>query len=363
MTTTSFAMQDASRRAIYPGTLSQSTGDAVPEWLRMVAIQRLGAALGTAIAGEVRFDAAARAAYASDASNYRQVPVGVVLPRTVEDVVAAVARCARTMARRSSPRGGGTSHVRPERQRGAWSSTAPSTSTACSQSIRRRARARVEPGSGVRRPARGGRAPRPYLRARPGDALALHPRRHDRQQLLRPALGDGGQDRGKHRAPGGADLRRRAFLVWPHRCVEMQRILSLGGRQGRDLFRAANARRPIRRPDPRALPADPPARLGLQPGRAAARERLQRGARAGRQRKAPAHSRCRPGAAGEKPRRRVLVVRGFADIFAAGDAVPRSAGRRADRLRGPGRRHHRRAARARAAGWPTSHCCRRARPG
>src|SRR6267142_462360 len=59
----------------------------------MVAFQRLAVAMGTAIAGEVRFDNAARAAYASDASNYRQVPIGVVLPRTVEDVVASVALC------------------------------------------------------------------------------------------------------------------------------------------------------------------------------------------------------------------------------------------------------------------------------
>ena len=74
----------------------------------MVAFERLGAALGVALAGEVRFDAAARAAYASDASNYRQVPVGVVLPRSVEDVVAAVALC-REHGAAILPRGAGTS--------------------------------------------------------------------------------------------------------------------------------------------------------------------------------------------------------------------------------------------------------------
>ena len=74
----------------------------------MVAFQRLADALGTALAGEVRFDPAARAAYASDASNYRQVPVGVVLPRTVEDVVAAVALC-RSHGAALLPRGAGTS--------------------------------------------------------------------------------------------------------------------------------------------------------------------------------------------------------------------------------------------------------------
>src|SRR6185312_2966485 len=74
----------------------------------MVAVERLGVALGSAIAGEVRFDDAARAAYASDASNYRQVPVGVVLPRSPEDVVAAVALC-RAHDAAILPRGAGTS--------------------------------------------------------------------------------------------------------------------------------------------------------------------------------------------------------------------------------------------------------------
>jgi FAD/FMN-containing dehydrogenase/Fe-S oxidoreductase len=57
----------------------------------MVDLRRLEARLRGAIAGEVRFDKGARAAYAADASNYRQVPLGVVLPRSVEDIVAAMA--------------------------------------------------------------------------------------------------------------------------------------------------------------------------------------------------------------------------------------------------------------------------------
>ncbi len=68
----------------------------------------LHAALAKAIRGEVRFDAGARAAYSADASNYRQVPVGVVLPRSVEDVVAAVAAC-REHGVPILARGGGTS--------------------------------------------------------------------------------------------------------------------------------------------------------------------------------------------------------------------------------------------------------------
>src|SRR6185503_8560487 len=66
------------------------------------------AALRAVIQGEVRFDAGARAAYASDASNYRQVPIGVVLPRSAEDIVAAIAVC-REHEAPVLPRGGGTS--------------------------------------------------------------------------------------------------------------------------------------------------------------------------------------------------------------------------------------------------------------
>ncbi|HEV8599019.1 MAG TPA: FAD-binding and (Fe-S)-binding domain-containing protein [Gemmatimonadales bacterium] len=60
------------------------------------------------IGGEVRFDAGSRAAYSTDASNYRQVPLGVVIPRDTEDVVATVALC-RKYAVPLTSRGGGTS--------------------------------------------------------------------------------------------------------------------------------------------------------------------------------------------------------------------------------------------------------------
>jgi len=71
-------------------------------------MKELRAALAAAVAGEVRFDAGARAAYASDASNYRQVPIGVVLPRSADDMVAALAAC-RAHGAPVLARGGGTS--------------------------------------------------------------------------------------------------------------------------------------------------------------------------------------------------------------------------------------------------------------
>src|ERR1700731_5319404 len=43
--------------------------------------------------GEARFDRGSRALYASDASNYRQIPIGLVIPRDSGDVIAALAAC------------------------------------------------------------------------------------------------------------------------------------------------------------------------------------------------------------------------------------------------------------------------------
>ncbi len=66
------------------------------------------AALRERVDGEVRFDAGSRAAYSTDASNFRQVPIGVVIPRTVEAAEEAVAVC-REHGLPLVSRGGGTS--------------------------------------------------------------------------------------------------------------------------------------------------------------------------------------------------------------------------------------------------------------
>lgn len=65
-------------------------------------------ALRQAVSGEVRFDAGSKALYATDGSNYRQVPIGVVIPKTRQDVIATVAACRQFGAPLLS-RGGGTS--------------------------------------------------------------------------------------------------------------------------------------------------------------------------------------------------------------------------------------------------------------
>jgi FAD/FMN-containing dehydrogenase/Fe-S oxidoreductase len=68
----------------------------------------LAAELKRELRGEVRFDDGSRALYATDASNYRQVPIGVVMPRDASDVVAAVA-LARKHGAPILGRGAGTS--------------------------------------------------------------------------------------------------------------------------------------------------------------------------------------------------------------------------------------------------------------
>ncbi|MEV1329413.1 FAD-binding and (Fe-S)-binding domain-containing protein [Micromonospora costi] len=73
-----------------------------------IDLAALAADLRAEVDGEVRFDAGSRGAYSTDASNYRQIPLGVVVPRTVDAAVAAVAACRRHGAPLVS-RGGGTS--------------------------------------------------------------------------------------------------------------------------------------------------------------------------------------------------------------------------------------------------------------
>jgi len=72
------------------------------------AARELEAKLRAVIRGEVRFDPAGRALYATDASNYRQTPIGVVLPCDVADVEATIAAC-RDLGAAILPRGAGTS--------------------------------------------------------------------------------------------------------------------------------------------------------------------------------------------------------------------------------------------------------------
>lgn len=73
-----------------------------------IDVAGLRAALTDRVDGEVRFDTGSRASYATAGSNYRQVPIGVVVPRTVEAGAETVAVC-REFGAPVLSRGGGTS--------------------------------------------------------------------------------------------------------------------------------------------------------------------------------------------------------------------------------------------------------------
>ncbi len=62
------------------------------------------------LAGEVMFDRFTRGRYATDASHYQMMPVGVVTPRTIDEANRAIA-IARTEGVSVTPRGGGTSQA------------------------------------------------------------------------------------------------------------------------------------------------------------------------------------------------------------------------------------------------------------
>ena len=62
-------------------------------YLDRIDVGALERSLRERVDGEIRFDDGSRALYAADASNYRHVPIGVVIPQTVEAVVATVAAC------------------------------------------------------------------------------------------------------------------------------------------------------------------------------------------------------------------------------------------------------------------------------
>ena len=97
---------DASRSSFAQNDLPPSSHaariDSFPE------AEALEHQLRTNIRGEVRFNRGSRAAYSMDASNYRQIPIGIVIPRDEGDVITTVSLCRKFRAPILS-RGGGTS--------------------------------------------------------------------------------------------------------------------------------------------------------------------------------------------------------------------------------------------------------------
>src|SRR5579859_2074519 len=90
-----------------PATLPPSSHDK-SKHQKFPQAQELERALKEVIKGEVRFSDGDRALYATDGSNYRQIPIGVVVPRDVEDAIATMRLC-RMHGAPVLSRGGGTS--------------------------------------------------------------------------------------------------------------------------------------------------------------------------------------------------------------------------------------------------------------
>jgi FAD/FMN-containing dehydrogenase/Fe-S oxidoreductase len=78
-----------------------------PVAVEEVDVRALEHDLRRTIEGEVRFSPADRGLYSATGANYRQLPIGVVIPRTIDDVIATVAACREHGAPLLS-RGGGT---------------------------------------------------------------------------------------------------------------------------------------------------------------------------------------------------------------------------------------------------------------
>ena len=192
--------------------------------------------LRDAVRGEVRFDAASRALYATDASNYRQVPDRRRRAAGhVDDVDRRGGRVRAEHGAPCSPRGGGTSlagqcsnvavviDFSKYLHRVARASTRARDSRAC------------EPGVVLDDLLAAAEDARPHVRPDPVDARPLHARRHDRQQLVRRALGSWrGRDRGQRRGARRPHLRRRADARRADLRGRARRDPRAGGRRGRD---------------------------------------------------------------------------------------------------------------------------------
>ena len=254
--------------------------------------------LRAVVDGDVRFDPVARGAYSTDGSNYRQVPLGVVLPSTPDDAVAAVEVCRRHGAPLTS-RGGGTSLA----------------GQACNVAV-------ILDWSKYCHRLVSVDADRKTCVVEPGivlDTLNEQLAGHDLMFGPRPATHDhctlGGmignnscgvhrtglrQDCRQRRAPGGPHLRRDPHVGRPDLGRRARRA---GGRRRtarRALPRPARDPRHLRRQDAGALPRHPPARLRLQPRLTPARARLPCRPRPGRLRGHPRHRPACRAAAGRR---------------------------------------------------------------
>ena len=127
----------------------------------------------------MRFDAFTRGRYATDASHYQIMPLGVVVPRTMAEAERAIAIC-RAEGVPVTPRGGGTSQ--------AGQTVNDALVIDCSRHLNRvvaldaaGAALRGRAGHRARRTQPRAEAVRAVVSGRYLDRLARHHRRHGRQ--------------------------------------------------------------------------------------------------------------------------------------------------------------------------------------
>ena len=189
-------------------------GTLAPDGVEAIDREALARDLSREVEGEVRFDAGTRAIYSHDSSNYRQPPLGAVIPRHADDVVAAVAACRAHGASAAAARLRDQPLRRDDQRR-----RRPRHLQVHARDRRDRPGAAGRQGA-ARRDPRPARRPhraraRPHLRPRYLDPRIRDLRRDDRQQLLRRPLGDGGTHRRQRRGAGDRHLRRRAYASRP----------------------------------------------------------------------------------------------------------------------------------------------------
>ena len=290
--------------AVSPASASTISRTALPPG----QAEALAAELRDTISGEVRFDAGSRALYATDGSNYRQVPIGVVVPRDTDDVVQTVAAAHRFGA--------------PILSRGCGTSLA---GQCCNVAVvmdfskymhgvaahRRRQEAGHRPaGLRARRPAARGREARTDLRARSRRRTPIAPWAACSATIpaASHSLLAAKHGRGLRTADNTHELEILTYdglrLRVGETPPERTRSDHPGRRPARRAVRQAQGLpRQVRRRDPPALSAVAAARVGLQPRRLAAGERLPRrrpwSARkhAGHHPRSHAQSRSQPGCA------------------------------------------------------------------
>ena len=239
---------------------ASSHGKPVDSFPHAVELEK---ALPQEVRGEVRFDRGSRAMYATDGSNYRQIPIGLVVPRDAEDVMAAIAVC-RKYGAPVLPRGAGTSLA----------------GQCCNVAVVldfTKYMNRILELDPERR----------FARVQPGVVLDTLRNQAERHQLTfapdpsthnRCTIGGmiGNNSCGTHSLLGGKtvdnveELRILLYdgtemTVGPTSESELDPHRSSGWTARRDLRQAARPSRPIRRPDPRAISAHSPAGFRVQP--------------------------------------------------------------------------------------------------